>query len=61
MDSVEVYTFEDADGAPDSYTTYDPQEAKERAEKYGLKVIALSFEYADSELVWDFTAETAPA
>lgn len=57
MSTIEVYTFEDARGEPDSYTTLDPQHARERAQRYGLRVVAREYEYADSETVWDFTPD----
>lgn len=53
--SIEVYAFEDADGAEDTYTTLDPRDAEERAARYHLKVIARLYKYADSEVVWDYT------
>ena len=52
---VEVYVFEDAAGCESGWTTQDPVEAREYAEKYRLKCIARIFEYSDSELVEDFT------
>lgn len=56
MDRVEVYTFEDAAGNEfGSYTTQDIREAREYARKYRLRIIARIFEYADSELVEDYT------
>lgn len=55
MASIELYTFENASGVEDSFTTHNPKEAEERAIKYGLRVIAQIYEWADSEVVWDFT------
>lgn len=54
MATITVYTFEDAQGAEDSYTTQNPREAQERGRKYGLRVIANEYEFADSETAWDF-------
>jgi len=54
---VTVYAFASRDECLDSYTTTDPVEARQRAEQYGLRVIAHEFEWADSELVWDFTGK----
>lgn len=58
MESIEVYAFVDANGNEvGSYTTQNPTEAKEHAQRYGYRVIAHKFEFADSEPVdgWDFT------
>lgn len=55
---MEVYTFENADGVSDNYSTQNPTEARERGERYGLRVIANIYEWADSEMVWDFTNES---
>ena len=57
MDRIEVYTFEDKDGKPfnDSWSTMNPDEAKEYAMEHRLRVIALIFTFSDSELAWDFT------
>lgn len=61
MNTIEVYTFEDADGNPDGeWTTQSAREAQEHARKYGLRVVARIFEYADSEVAWDYTAVTTP-
>lgn len=53
--SITVYTFEDADGAGRSYQTQDWSEAEEYAQKYHLRVIDNTFEWADSERVADYT------
>lgn len=53
--TVTVYGFEDAEGTPDSFTTFDAIAARERAQQYRLKLIAYEYEYADSELIEDFT------
>jgi hypothetical protein len=54
---VTVYTFEDADGAEQSFHTYQASEAEETARKNGWRVIANEYEYAVSAPVpeWDFT------
>ena len=53
---VLMYSFEKADGSEGSvFTTFNPQEAKEHGQKYGLMVIENKFEFTDSELAWDFT------
>jgi hypothetical protein len=53
--TITVYRFEDANGAEQMWTTQNPQEAKDYAEKYGYRCFAVEFEYADEEVVWDFT------
>jgi hypothetical protein len=54
--SVAVYTFEDANGhEPGSYTTMNYDEACGYAERCGLRVIENVFEWADSEMVRDYT------
>lgn len=55
MSSIEVYAFEDADGNPDEFTTMDAREAKSYAIANNRKWIARQYEYADSELVEDYT------
>ncbi len=52
--TITVYAFEGVGGSEETFTTMDPREAEAHARKYGLAVIAREFEYADSELVWDF-------
>jgi hypothetical protein len=59
--TIERYTFEDADGMGPGYSTFDPAEAREYGQQYGLKVIANSYEWADSEVAWDFTSTKRPA
>lgn len=59
--SVTVYTFEDADGTEDSYTTTNAHEAQARGATYGLRVIAHQYEWADSEVAWDFTDPETPS
>ena len=54
---IEVYSFEDKEGLDQGFTTQDPEEAKEHAQKYSLKWIANIFEFADSELVEDYTSQ----
>lgn len=56
MATITLYTFEDADGTEDTFTTYDATVARERGEKYDMKVIANEYEWSDSEVVWDFTS-----
>jgi len=57
--TVTLYTFEDEYGEPDTFITDDPKEAKARGEQYAMAVYANEYEYADRELVWDFTEEVA--
>lgn len=57
MANVTVYSFEGADGTDfGSYTTTNLNEAKEYGRTNALKVIANEYEFSDSELVEDFTA-----
>lgn len=53
--TITVYRFENAQGCEQQWTTQNPTEAKEHAEKYGYKCFAMEFEYSDEEVVWDFT------
>jgi hypothetical protein len=55
---IEVYTFEDADGAEQGYTTNDIAEAKRFARHHRLRLIANTFEWTDSELLEDNTPNT---
>ena len=57
--TITVYRFEDANGAEQMWTTQNPVEAKEHAEKYGYRCLAMEFEYADEELVWDLLGARA--
>jgi len=56
--TIEVYGYEDSDGnvTDENNTTQNIVEAREHAQKYGLRVIAYEYEYADSSLVEDYTA-----
>jgi hypothetical protein len=54
--SIELYSFERADGSEDgTYTTFNATEAREYARRYGLRMIANIYEFSDSELVEDHT------
>lgn len=57
MATISVYTFEDADGNEQEYSTQNSIEAKEYASKYNLRVVDNEYEWSDSSLVaeWDFT------
>lgn len=55
MSTITQYTFETADGASDSFATFNATEARERGERYGMRVIANEYELTDSEVAWDFT------
>ncbi len=57
--TVTLYTFEGADGTPDTYQTFSAPEAKERGEKYRLRVVANEYEWQDAEVAWDFTPPCA--
>lgn len=53
--TLEMYTFEDADGHTVEFTTRDIEEAKRYARENKLKLIAQIFEWSESELVEDNT------
>lgn len=53
--TVTVYTFEDASGVEQCWTTMNATEAQEHAFQHGYKCIANEFEWSDSEVAWDFT------
>lgn len=57
MSTLTVYTFEDAAGCEDTFSTQDPRVAKERGQKYGLRVLANEYEWTEIVPVegWDFT------
>lgn len=57
MSNVEIYSFEDEDGNEfGGFTTTDIDEAKKYARDNSLVIIANIFEYADSEIVADYTS-----
>lgn len=57
MSSIILYTFEDADGTEDTFQTSDAQEAERHGQENSLAVYANEYEYADRDLMWDFTGE----
>jgi hypothetical protein len=57
MATITVYAFENEDGQEDTFTTTDPNEAKERGQRYSMRVIGHEYEWSDSETAWDFTGE----
>jgi hypothetical protein len=54
MSIITVYTFEDSEGGEDTFTTQKAIEAKDRGQRYGMRVIANDYEWTDSEVAWDF-------
>lgn len=56
--TITVYSFEDKNGLDMGWTTQDYREAKQHAQEFRLRVIANEFEFADSELVDDFTEKS---
>ncbi len=58
MATITVYSFESKDGTEDTFTTVDVHEARERARRYRMKLIANEYEWTDSEVIEDFTAST---
>lgn len=57
MDTIELYSFEDADGTEQGFTTRDIREAREFAQKHGYRIIANIFEFSDSEMIEDYAGE----
>jgi len=55
--TIEVYTFEDEGGNSQDWSTQDSKQAKRYGRQRGFKVIANTYEFSDSELVWDFTSK----
>jgi hypothetical protein len=55
--SIERYSFEDSEGAEQTFATFSPTVAEETARRNGWRVIANLYEWTDSEPVpgWDFT------
>jgi hypothetical protein len=56
--TIEVYSFEDADGTEQGYTTQDYSEAKRYAQEYRLLIIANTFEWSEAEPVDDYRPRT---
>jgi hypothetical protein len=53
--TIEVYTFKDSNGnSTDSFTTQNIYEARQYAQANQYAIVALIFEYADSELIEDY-------
>jgi hypothetical protein len=53
---LELYTFEDADGNSfGTFTTTDPSDARRYASEHGLRMVANTFIWSDSELAADYT------
>lgn len=57
LDTIEVYSFERADGSEMYFTTQDPRAAEGYAREHGARAIANKYRWEDSEPVseWDFT------
>ena len=55
MSDMEVHAFEDAAGAPHAFTTTDAAEAREYAQRNGLRWLAHGYEFVGTDLVQDFT------
>ena len=52
---IEVYAFEDANGVEQTWTTQSIEEAHAHARRYRYRIIAHVYEWADSEVVEDYT------
>ena len=55
MSTISLYTFEDASGSEQTFTTFNAAEAKETAERNGWKCYDNEYEYSDRNPAWDFT------
>lgn len=56
--TIEVYAFEDREGnSVTEWTTQDIDEARAYAREHRCRLIARQFEYADSELVEDYSGD----
>jgi hypothetical protein len=51
------YTFADARGVEQSFSTTDAEEARTIAQEQNLRAVRNVFEFSDSETAWDFTHE----
>lgn len=54
---MEIYVFEDTDGNECGSSTTDAGKARQYAQENGLRWIAYTYEFVDSELVEDYTNE----
>ena len=55
MSDIEVYTFEDADGTPDGYSTMSAKDATNRARNYRLRAVANVYEWTEAVTLVDYT------
>ncbi len=55
MTSVTLYSFEDANGTPMTYTTFNYRDAEETAQRNRWRIVAEEYEYSDSQIVADYT------
>jgi len=57
MQTITLYTFEDAEGDFGTFNTLKPSEAESYAREHNLRAIANHFTLSDCETAWDFTGE----
>ena len=57
MATITLYTFEDVDGTESTYTESDVDKAQMHARDFDLRVIANEYEWADSQVIFDFTSK----
>lgn len=55
MSVIIVFAFVDRHGREDSYTTTNPTEAHDRAQRLRMQLLARTFEFADQEMVADYS------
>jgi hypothetical protein len=55
MAEITLYSFEDAEGNEETFTTLNYDEAREHAIQHQLRLIAQTYEYTDQEMLWDYT------
>jgi len=53
--TIEIYRFQNADGIELDRTLYTIREARDFAKSHRLQIIAHTFEWADSEMIEDYT------
>lgn len=57
MGTVTLYTFDDGEGQEDTFTTFNPKEAEDRARSQNLRCFANEYEYSDRDVAWDFSGK----
>lgn len=57
---ITLYTFEDANGTEDDYSTLNWADAHEYALTYSRRIIGNEYEWQDSEVIEDHTGSDDP-